>query len=95
MPKQESTIQIADTLRTLGHPLRVRMVELLVDRKELAVKELCDLLDTEQSLMSHHLNHMKARRLLEARRQGKNIFYSMKMPKAKELMRLLRAMEPK
>ncbi len=94
MPKQKSTILIAEVLRTLGHPLRVRMIEMLTEKKEIAVNEFCILLDTEQSLMSHHLNHMKARRLLNARRVGKNVLYSMKLNKAKELVALLRAMEP-
>ena len=93
MPQQESTIRIAEILRTIGHPLRVRMIEVLVEKKELTVKDLCQYLDTEQSLMSHHLNYMRIRGLLNSSRKGKNVFYSIRSQSAMDLIRLLRALE--
>lgn len=92
MPEQNSTILIAKMLRTLGHPLRVRLVELLAEKKELSVQELCELLSIDQSLMSHHLLFMKAKGLLNSRRDGKNVFYSIKQNIAVELIRSLRKM---
>lgn len=93
MPQQDQTIMKAELLRTLGHPLRIRTVELLSENGEMAVNQLCECLHIEQSLMSHHLGQMRSIRLVEARRDGKQVFYSMNFPEVNEMVKLLRAIK--
>lgn len=70
-------------LRLLGDPVRVRIL-LLLERDELSVAELQEILTRGQSQISTHLAQLKQAGLVEYRRTGKNTFYSMKPPSAAE-----------
>ncbi len=65
------------SLRLLADPSRVRLL-LLLEQEELSVAELQDILGKGQSQISTHLAQMKQAGLLEDRRNGKNILYSVK-----------------
>ncbi|HHG84248.1 MAG TPA: transcriptional regulator [Bacteroidetes bacterium] len=62
-------------LKTIAHPLRLGIVQLLGENEQLSVSEICQYLDCEQSLVSHHLNIMKLKGVLASARSGKQIFY--------------------
>lgn len=68
----------ASKLRAMAHPMRIAIIELLTDTKKLTVTEIYERLDIEQASASHHLNILKNKGLLESRRDGKMIFYSLK-----------------
>lgn len=70
--------QIAFILKTVAHPLRLRIVVLLRDNERLSVNQICTSLNSEQSLTSHHLSNMKLKGILNAQRNGKNVYYSLK-----------------
>lgn len=74
----EKLERIAFILKTIAHPIRLGIVELLEAHGKLCVGEICDKLSTEQSLTSHHLANMKLKGLLYAHREGKNVYYSIK-----------------
>lgn len=61
-------------LRLLADPSRLRIL-LLLEKEELSVAELQDILGMGQSRMSTNLAQMKQGGLLEDRREGKSIFY--------------------
>ncbi len=65
------------SFRLLGDPARVRLL-LLLEREELSVAELQEILARGQSQISTHLSQLKQAGLIEDRRTGKNIFYSLK-----------------
>jgi ArsR family transcriptional regulator len=65
------------SFRLLGDPTRVRLL-LLLEREELSVAELQEILARGQSQISTHLSQLKQARLVEDRRTGKNIFYRLK-----------------
>lgn len=92
-PHRESTVNIAAILKTMGHPLRVSIIELLSEHEQLAVGEICGLLGTEQSLTSHHLNHLRLNMVVDANRQGKQVYYRIKHPEAKAIVMMLRGQE--
>ena len=64
------------SLRLLSDPARVRLL-LLLEREELSVAELQQVLARGQSQISTHLSQLKQAGLLTDRRTGKNIFYSL------------------
>jgi ubiquinone/menaquinone biosynthesis C-methylase UbiE/biotin operon repressor len=68
---------IIKSLRLLGDPARVRIL-LLLEKEELSVAELQEILSKGQSQISTHLSQLKQAGLLEDRRTGKNIFYRLK-----------------
>src|SRR5271166_604534 len=65
---------ILKSLKLLSDPNRLRIL-LLLEREELSVAELQDILSAGQSTLSTHLAQLKQAGLLEDRRTGKNIFY--------------------
>jgi ubiquinone/menaquinone biosynthesis C-methylase UbiE len=65
------------SLRLLSDPARVRLL-LLLEREELSVAELQQILARGQSQISTHLSQLKQAGLLSDRRTGKNIFYSLR-----------------
>ncbi len=70
---------VAFVLKTIAHPLRIGIVDLLSKNEELSVNEICEKLGSEQSLTSHHLQNMKLKNILGSRRDGKNIFYHLRI----------------
>ncbi|MCU1260026.1 MAG: transcriptional regulator [Bryobacterales bacterium] len=81
---------ILKTLRLLADANRVRLL-LLLEREELSVAELQEILGKGQSQISTHLAQLKQAGLVEDRRTGKNIFYTLKqspvLPKLLEIAR--------
>src|SRR5260370_13780003 len=78
---------ILKSLRLAADPTRLRML-LLMEREELSVAELQEILARGQSQISTHLAQLKQAGLVEDRRMGKNAFYRLTAPA--ELMELLR-----
>lgn len=62
----------------LAHPLRLRAVMLLADGGEYCVCEFTEVLQTVQPVVSRHLGQMRAAGLLQDRRQGQWVFYSLR-----------------
>jgi ubiquinone/menaquinone biosynthesis C-methylase UbiE/DNA-binding MarR family transcriptional regulator len=68
---------ILKNLRLLADPSRLRIL-LLVEREELSVAELQEILGMGQSRISTHLSQLKNAGLVEDRRNGKSILYRLK-----------------
>ncbi len=69
-----SSLATLDWLQTLADPTRVRLLRLL-DRHELAVTELCTILQLPQSTVSRHLKLLVSDQWLASRREGNNHLY--------------------
>jgi DNA-binding transcriptional ArsR family regulator len=69
----------ASKLRAMAHPMRIAIIDLLTDNKKLTVTEIYENLNIEQASASHHLNILKNKGILESKRDGKMIFYSLKI----------------
>lgn len=85
----EKIEKVAFILKAISHPLRLSIVKLLSEHEELSVSAICEILNSEQSLTSHHLSNMKLKGILDCKRDGKNILYSLKM---KEVLGVLQCM---
>ena len=68
----------AYTLKAISHGTRLCVISLLSQEEELTVSQLGEQLKCEQSLLSHHLTDMRAKGILNCRRDGKNCYYSLK-----------------
>jgi DNA-binding transcriptional ArsR family regulator len=64
----------AECLRTLAHPHRLRMVQMLL-RAEYTVGELADACGIQSHMASEHLGRMKDRGLLKVERRGRSVYY--------------------
>jgi len=56
---------------------RVNILALVLRDKEVCVCEICDTLSLSQPLVSRHLKQMKAAKILEAKKKGKWVHYTL------------------
>ncbi len=80
---------ILKALKLLAEPSRVRIL-LLLEREELSVAELQEILAMGQSTISTYLAQLRQADLVEDRRTGKNSIYSLKAGASKEMLAMLR-----
>lgn len=67
----------AEFFKALGHPLRIRVLDALRGG-ELGVNELTSRLEVEQSTLSQQLAVLRSRNIVIGRKDGLNVFYSVR-----------------
>ncbi len=72
----EAVQQAATMLKCIGHPIRLKIIELLDREGEQNVTTIYETLGIEQAVASQHLNLMRDKGVLAARRNGVNVYYS-------------------
>lgn len=77
--------EVSNLLKTLSHPARLMIVCTLVEG-EYSVGELEDKVDVHQPHLSQHLTVLRSSGIVETRRDGKQIFYSLTEEKAAQLV---------
>ncbi|MFD0885889.1 ArsR/SmtB family transcription factor [Streptosporangium algeriense] len=75
----------AELFRTLGHPLRIRVLELL-QRGPLPVRDLLVELDIEASNLSQQLAVLRRAGIVNATRDGATVVYALSTPDLADLM---------
>lgn len=80
----------ARMLRCLGHPVRLRILDLLEKRDEATVTEIYEGLGIEQAVCSQHLNLMRDKGILARRKEGVNVLYRLGDPRSLKVLACLR-----
>jgi ArsR family transcriptional regulator len=79
----------AEFFRTLGHPVRIRLLEVLVGG-ERSVQELQEALDLEQPVVSQHLASLRAKNIVKTRKEGTTVRYAIRDAAIGELLGIAR-----
>ncbi len=79
----------AEFFKTLGHPARIRVLELLAEREH-AVAELLPEVGVEATSLSQQLAVLRRAGLVTARKQGSTVYYSLTSPQVAELLTVAR-----
>jgi ArsR family transcriptional regulator len=79
----------AEFFRALGHPARLRILELLRGR-ERTVSELKAELAIEASSVSQQLAVLRAKNIVDTRRAGTSVYYSVRDPQIFQLLDVAR-----
>lgn len=80
----------AEIFRALAHPTRIAIIELLRDEGETAVTAVYERLGLEQANVSQHLAVLRSTHIVVARKDGNQVFYSLRdraLGKVLDLMR--------
>jgi DNA-binding transcriptional ArsR family regulator len=75
----------AELFRTLGHPARVRVLELLQDGPR-AVRDLLEEVDVEPSNLSQQLAVLRRAGLVSSTREGNLVIYMLSTPDVADLL---------
>ena len=79
----------AEFFKTLGHPVRIRILELLTDRPR-SVSELNESVGIEASHLSQQLGVLKRSGLIDSTKSGSSVTYSLLHPEVPELLAVAR-----
>ncbi len=79
----------AELFKSMGHPTRLRILELL-RTGEKTVSELQQNLEIEASSVSQQLSLMRSRQLVDARKQGTSVYYTVRDPLVFTIMDIAR-----
>lgn len=80
----------ADFFKTLAHPARIRVLELLRDG-ERSVGELIPEVGLEASHLSQQLGILRRANVLQSRKEGSTVYYSVTDPRIFELLEVAKA----
>lgn len=69
--------QAARQAKALSDPTRLALAAVLLDADELCVCDLSWVLERAENLVSHHLRLLRSEGLVESRREGKMVMYSL------------------
>lgn len=76
MPEDETLFDLAELFKVFGDTTRIKILYLLHE-SELCVCDIAQLLGMSQSAVSHQLRTLKNSKLVQFRRAGKTVFYSL------------------
>ncbi|MEU9383998.1 metalloregulator ArsR/SmtB family transcription factor [Streptomyces sp. NPDC048279] len=79
----------AEFFKTLGHPARIRVLELLSEREH-AVAEMLPKVGIEAAHLSQQLAVLRRANLVVTRKEGSTVYYSLTSPQVAELLRVAR-----
>ncbi|HEY1972248.1 MAG TPA: metalloregulator ArsR/SmtB family transcription factor [Pseudonocardia sp.] len=80
----------AEFFKTLGHPARIRVLELLSVREH-AVAEMLPAVGIEPANLSQQLAVLRRAGLVLTRKSGSTVYYSLATPELAELLKVARA----
>ncbi|MCX6628342.1 MAG: metalloregulator ArsR/SmtB family transcription factor [Candidatus Solibacter sp.] len=79
----------ADIFQALAHPTRIAIVEMLRDG-ELPAGKLIERLGLEQANASQHFSVLRAKQIVVNRKEGNQVFYSLRSPLLVEVLDIMR-----
>lgn len=85
----ELLVRAAETIKLLGHPDRLKIVEVL-EGGEVTVSELQERLQLRQAQVSQHLAKLRGRGIVASRRDGVHVHYRVIEPKVRHILECIR-----
>ena len=90
MAAKAKDLTLEDLFKALSDPIRLRLLN-LIGEQEVCVCFFVEALDAPQPTISRHLAYLRRVGLVNARRDGKWMHYSVVTPKSKEAADVLKA----
>lgn len=76
MPSDDNLLKLSDLYKAMGDLTRIRIISALV-QSEMCVCDLATLLEMTQSAISHQLRVLRQAHLVNYRKEGKVVYYSL------------------
>ncbi|MGN0373687.1 MAG: ArsR/SmtB family transcription factor [Enterocloster sp.] len=85
MPDEDQLYDLAEIFKVFGDSTRIKILYVLSE-SEMCVCDIAQLLNMNQSAISHQLRILKQSRLVKSRRDGRAVFYSLDDSHVKTIM---------
>jgi DNA-binding transcriptional ArsR family regulator len=85
--KEPTSIHLADLFSALSDPTRLRIISVLING-EMNVGEIASQVEMTESAVSHQLRGLRQLRLVRARKNGRQVFYTLDDDHVTKLYRL-------
>ncbi|MCB0840507.1 MAG: helix-turn-helix transcriptional regulator [Bacteroidetes bacterium] len=82
----EKVTRIAKMMKHLGNPVRLAIVEMLIEKGPMTVKSVYEAMQISQSNASQHLRSLEQAEILYSHREGTNMYYAIDKPGLPRLM---------
>jgi len=79
----------SEILRALAHPLRMKILEFIDKHKTINVNKIYNTMKLEQSITSQHLRILRSTGIVETKRDGKFIHYSIDYSKLSSVLKAI------
>jgi len=89
--QMEALGEAAECLRTLAHPHRLRIVQLLLSGVPYSVNDLAEICGITQPMTSDHLRLMQRCGFLTSEKDGRTVYYTIAEPHLGQLMACVEA----
>ena len=87
IPDLEMLFELADLFKVFGDSTRLRIMYAISD-EELSVLSIAETRGMEQSTISHQLRVLRNNKLVRARREGKQIYYTLDDDHVKKIIEM-------
>ncbi len=77
MMSPEMQRELSEFFKVIADETRMRIMAALTISEELCVSDIANIVDMSKSAVSHQLKVLRAAALVKARREGKNMYYSL------------------
>lgn len=76
LPSEDNLIDLAELFKIFGDSTRIKILFALLDGEK-SVTDICEEINMTQSAVSHQLKILRLNKLVNTRRDGKSICYSL------------------
>jgi ArsR family transcriptional regulator len=90
--ENKSCVKWADILKTIGHPIRIRIIETLLDNDK-CVSTIRGCLDLPQATVSQHLSLLRVKGIVHRERCGAKVRYSISDRNIEQIIKLIKDRE--
>ena len=88
LTKLDALGEAAECLRTLAHPHRLRMVQMLL-QGDYSVRELAEACELPSAMASEHLRLMQRCGFLTSEKDGRKVYYRVAEPHLKSILKCI------
>lgn len=88
LTEMNALTQAAECLRTLAHPHRLRMIQMLL-QGDFTVSELAESCKLPSAMASEHLRLMQRCGFLTSEKDGRKVFYRVVEPHLKDILKCI------
>jgi DNA-binding transcriptional ArsR family regulator len=76
----------SEMLKAMAHPLRIAILQELDRKEKMTVTEIFESLHIAQAVASHHLGILKNKGIIACKREGKNIYYFIRIQQLNQML---------